>query len=1150
MKRNFLLGLILCLVPIALASLFVGKAIMREQEGEVGFRRGVDLAGGTILVYEVNLESVKKDQQLAGNDPNAATLDEDGGLSSADIKKLAENLKRRIDPVDQRNVIVRPVGNSRVEIILPFTGSIGGGKEGATEDFVQEVKGLVRRVGVLEFRILANTQDDREAIDDAQKLLATPDSETQAELKERAEKGLPPPAPDGLYTVEVSGRDSVDDVRYEWVELGRVMRDNMGLSNKYANEPPKGTLLDPNPMYLYPELAKQRGEPVEISNNLYYSRDFIEDKPSKTEEGKEVEYFVLTRVSPADAMKITRDAGLQAFPSTDERQNPAVRFKLQGEGARRFEDLTERNKPDSKDESSFKRQMAVIMDNMVYSAPSLQGALPGGGIITGGSNGFKQAEVNDFVQILQSGALNAELKPDPVSENTVGPTLGQNTIRRGLLAIGLSFAAVLVFMLIYYRFAGVVACIALFANLLLTVGFMVAFNAAFTLPGLAGIVLMLGMAVDANVLIYERIREERTKGANLITAIRLGYDRAFGTIIDTHLTSIFTAVVLYAFGNDNLKGFAVSLTLGLIISLFTALYMTRLIFDYGMRRRWLSQLRMMRLFARPNFKFMRIRYPMFAFTATVTVLGLALFVARGDSILNVDFTKGTVYGGRLSEGEARALRTTPDGKPGLLDLLGDERQAERLNVEDVVWLTEPVDSDIVTARPTTTSDLIYKIIYANPDGEPTESIVTLANKPDGATTDEQLANLTERASQLPSLSVEQVFLTQAGEAFPETFENGKSRSFTLRTTEREAELVQVMLDRLLRTDDGTQLLQAVDVKDISVTGPTAIVKLDAPASPNYVKGFILRQLRLEGRVPEVGDSPIVEVTGIRSDNDPEARQLEDQTGRFSTLRVDVSTNPEFNALTEAQSKTLREGAFIGGVAGFNEEARRGQEVFGEVLDNAMEAFEKRPIPDRLETFDPALAADTRARALWAIVASWIAILVYLWFRFGSWTFGLAAVLCLIHDLCFTLGAIAICHYIHATWFGDILALQDFKIDLAAVAALLTLVGFSVNDTIVVFDRIREVRGKNPRLTPEMIDESVNGTLSRTVLASLTVFLVVGVLYWFGGEGIHLFSFVMVVGVIVGTYSSIYVASPLLLFLGEGKARARDRIATRSVAKVN
>jgi SecD/SecF fusion protein len=206
-----------------------------------------------------------------------------------------------------------------------------------------------------------------------------------------------------------------------------------------------------------------------------------------------------------------------------------------------------------------------------------------------------------------------------------------------------------------------------------------------------------------------------------------------------------------------------------------------------------------------------------------------------------------------------------------------------------------------------------------------------------------------------------------------------------------------------------------------------------------------------------------------------------------------------------------------------------------------------------------LAGDTQLRALYAIVASWGAILLYLWFRFGNWTFGLAAVLCLIHDLFFTLGIIAACHFLH-DWFPVLghlaipairldLSIHDFKIDLPSVAALLTLVGYSVNDTIVVFDRIREVRGKNPALTPQMINDAVNQTLSRTILSSLTTWLVVFVLFAWGGEGVHLFAFVMVVGVVIGTLSSIYVASPLLLIFGEGRTTQaqRDRAAALQAA---
>jgi SecD/SecF fusion protein len=210
----------------------------------------------------------------------------------------------------------------------------------------------------------------------------------------------------------------------------------------------------------------------------------------------------------------------------------------------------------------------------------------------------------------------------------------------------------------------------------------------------------------------------------------------------------------------------------------------------------------------------------------------------------------------------------------------------------------------------------------------------------------------------------------------------------------------------------------------------------------------------------------------------------------------------------------------------------------EIIGRVAREYNQRPQPERLETFDPTLAGETRTRASIAILASWIAILLYLWFRFGNWTFGAAAVICLIHDLCFTLGAIAVCHYIHDTAFGRLMGLQDFKIDFVAIAALLTLVGYSVNDTIVVFDRIREVRGKNPLLTSQMINDSVNQTLSRTILAASTVFLVVVMLYFFGGSGIHLFAYVMVIGVLVGTYSSIYVASPLLLIFGEGRPEKR------------
>ena len=1149
MRRNFLIGLILCLVPTALTGVFVGLAIQKESEGKPGFRRGIDLAGGTILVYEVAL---KPDQE---------------SLSSDQIRELAENLKRRIDPNDLKNVVVRPVGTSRIEIILPHAASAGG-KEGSTDNEIQEVKNLVGQVGVLEFRILANNTDDIQGIKDARKIIdsAVTDPEMKKRLDLRAAEGRPPIGPDGTY--QIFGTD----ISYEWVPLGKEELESMLVEHDDKNGKmvfdesgnPKMSRtwqemrLPGNQLLLRPFNASESRS----GSYLIYRRPFSKTAPAKKEEWKigHSEYFLLARVSAQDGLKVSRDVGLKARVETDTKSlNPAVSFSFGSQGAAKFGAMTERNKPNQ----GVVRTMAILMDGEVVSAPYLSSILREGGQISG--PGFDLNGVKRLVRLLQSGALNAELKPDPVSENKVGATLGEDTVRKGLEAVGLSFLAILLFMLVYYRFAGIVACIALLANLLMTVGFMVAVNAAFTLPGLAGIVLMLGMAVDANVLIYERIREEREKGANLLTAIRNGYDRAFATIIDTHMTSIFTAIVLYTFGNDSLKGFAISLTVGLIISLFTSLYMTRLIFDFAMSRKLIGQLRMMRLFARPNFDFMRIRMAMFALTGALTVAGLALFLGRGTDGLNVDFTKGTLYGGRLNEGQERALSKTSDGKLGFLNLMSEERQSERLKVKAVSWRKPVFDIDDPNAGSAST-EYIYEITYDDGDGKTSSAIVSFANPPEGIDEKSQLADVAFRAKALPGLSVEQVFIGR------ESYSLAKSRSFTIRTTEKEPELVQVMLDRLLRDEaSGAPLMDTTKVIDKKVAGATAILALDKPASPNYVKAFITRELKLIGRVPAVGGAPAVEVAGVPTDVPPEVsadykgsdrdallakrdelqkkRIDEVRTGRFSTVAVDVSKNTQFRAMKDGVELNNRVGGLVGGVAGATPAAAEDRRAFEASLNDAVKTFEARPLPDRLDTFDPALAADTRNRALAAVVASWLAILAYLWFRFGSWTFGLAAVICLIHDLCFTLGAIAVCHFLHDTTFGRIFALHDFKIDLTAVAALLTLVGYSVSDTIVVFDRIKEVRGKNPALTPTMINESVNGTLSRTVLASLTVFLVVVVLYIFGGEGVHLFSFVMVIGVIVGTYSSIYIASPLLLIFGEGHGKVVERVAPTKPAPV-
>jgi SecD/SecF fusion protein len=352
--------------------------------------------------------------------------------------------------------------------------------------------------------------------------------------------------------------------------------------------------------------------------------------------------------------------------------------------------------------------------------------------------------------------------------------------------------------------------------------------------------------------------------------------------------------------------------------------------------------------------------------------------------------------------------------------------------------------------------------------------------------------MTAEESELPDLSPVPEFLASDSAAG-----DGKSSLFTARTADKDARKVQKIINT--RLGDALEYIE-LHRYTIDKDNKTATLEFTKPRSdePDYAsRAQVMMLLREEFRDLGLGSNFRVEPLG------------DEQSGRFSKMRVELPDPIS-------------------------------HDKFEEILAKTKTAFDTSPQPERLENFDAQLAASTQERAMYAILASWAAILLYLWFRFGNWTFGAATVLCLIHDLFFTLGFIAACHYVHGTWLGNLLGISDFKIDLNTIAALLTLVGYSVNDTIVVFDRIREVRGKNPILTPAMINDSVNQTLTRTILASMTVWLVVIVLYVFGGEGVHLFAFVMIIGVIVGTYSSIYIASPLLLIFGEGTPSARDR----------
>jgi SecD/SecF fusion protein len=1229
--RPFLGRIIICLLPLLIATLVTVSATARYFNGEGGFKLGVDLVGGTILVYEVDKKETDRRTDKAARDEFMP--------DSEFIRRLAESVKRRIDPADLYNYTVRPLGTDRIEVILAtgnayqvelerrnwqelldevqrkydfseddlkLLGTVEVGREGelvsriaelldrapwqrsiekirgrypklteaeakkvpvgdvtrlaeaikavseekderkirqqieaeftpsSREEIrkyidemysdkrrrvggyaneVQRVRDLISQVGSLEFRILANNINDADAFEAMTKYfeLAQTDPKLRDDLIMRAKAGQPPPfamIPDPSnpknYIVEFDTRTKrpVDNVKpgtfkvrpapgdresdwdlpyqaeYEWVEIGKTERHSLGLQNNPERRPKsaggKQTTWDAT------EDARAKGIPVvlkDFGETMIYVRECINERYTEAErKAKKYDYFFLTRRS--DTVKVDSETPITARSDIDASLRPVVAFQFTTTaGSSRFYDVTRRNRPVGPEGSKLLRHLAIVLDGEIQSAPTIRSPIDGRGQISGN---FTKREVDNLVTILKAGALPATLNPRPVSQNTIGPTLGADTIFWGSVSVIVAFFAVIAFMIYYYRFAGLVASVALFANLLLTVGFMVSVNATFTLPGLAGLVLMLGMAVDANVLIYERLREERERGASLALALRNGYDRAYPTIIDTHLASIFTAIVLYTVGNDQLKGFGVSLTSGLVISLFTSLYMTRLMFDIALQRRTLTELKMLRLFKRPSINFMGIRKQVFALTLALTLFGVTAFVLRQEQAFNVDFVGGTVYSSRLAKGQEKSITE-------LRDILRKENQQQRLQIKELTQTDEQGKA--------------FRVVWE--DGS--TQLLELARPAAGETTEQHLADVRKRLSFLPDTAVEQLFLRSE-----EAPEGGKSRYFTIRTTEREVDIVEACVNRLFPVErieyaqapkfENDGQLWTIQFAEAGTANkePTYVSR---NTFENFLKRELARQLRGDKKYEQIvkafdENREVFEVKGV-------GESKENLGQEFKQLQISFKLDVP---IVE--------------------------------IEKALEAIKSAPLNRvRLENFDSSLAAESQSRAIWAIIASWIAVLLYLWFRFGNWTWGAAAVLCLIHDISFTLGVIALCHYLVnaiPAFSGFPFYLEDFKIDLTSIAALLTLVGYSVNDTIVVFDRIREVRGKNPRLTPEMINDSINQTLSRTILAATTTFLVVALLYFFGGDGLHLFAFVMVVGIIVGTYSSIYVASPLLLLLGEGQ----------------
>ncbi|MFO0910182.1 MAG: protein translocase subunit SecD [Isosphaeraceae bacterium] len=957
-------------------------------------KKGIDLSGGTILVYEVNKENL----------PPGFKMDE-----------LISALKHRIDPQGVREIPIRNLGNQRLEIILP----------NASSENVDEVKRSITDVGALEFRILASRKHDADVIDRAlgpNGLSKPPSRYMWARLGEIS-TGTNPASTSTTITdanqtwkkdlyagdlVELTGKNSSNTEESVAVKVTKNTATTLTLEQPHGLKSISSYRIVHNPSSI------RGGDPT----NPRPTDPIIREE--KVSPGR-TELWILCL---KDRQDVTGKYLSRIFATTDEHLQPAVGFSFNRQGARRFGTLTREHLPEADD---FRYQLAIVLDHVVMSAPSINSEIRDQGIIEGGGQGFKAKEVEHLITILQSGSLPASVNPTPLQEEKVGPTLGEDTITKGFRAIGVSMLVVPIFMVVYYRFAGVVAVVALVLNMILLIGSMAFMQSTFSLPGLAGLALTIGMAVDANVLVFERMREEKERRASLPQQIRNGFNRAWVTIFDSHVTNLLSALVLYWVGTEEVKGFALTMIIGMLWNLFTAVYVSRVIFEFWLSKGWLKELRMLKMLNNPNFDFVGPRHYCMAVSLVLIVLGLIAFWARGKGMYNIDFTGGTLVTIRLDESDPK------------IKGLSDSQRAGFVRDKASVLPDVTVESLKVTSDQTLTR---FNIRTTDPKPDDVKTKIVEAFGP-------SLAKVKLTFSEPKPIEAVAPAVAKAN-TVTDRFAGGRQYDLSINTT------------AFNETQPATQVVSAAFASILEKA------KIDNPTS------------RFEIVLPK------------RSVDTPAT------SGGATTLLLRTDLEPE---VAKAQLTALSSA----------------------LEDNRDLLFE------RITNFGSTVAGETRTLALIATVASWLIIIAYLWFRFKSLTYGLAAVLAVVHDVLITLGAVAVTYWLaEIPGMNEVLQVDQFKIDLPMIAAFLTLIGFSVNDTIVIFDRIREIKGKTPHLTEKLVNDALNQTLSRTILTSLTAWLVVVILYFFGGEGLHGFAFALTIGFLSGTYSTIYIATPILI----------------------
>ncbi|MBL8872456.1 MAG: protein translocase subunit SecD [Planctomycetaceae bacterium] len=1044
---------------------------------------GVDIRGGTILLYEID-----KSEMAQPIDPSQPMVS--SNRESIDIDSVAAAIGQRLNPGGQKELSIRGYGQNQIEIVVPNVDQFE----------IDEIKRLVSSAGTLQFRIVANSRDHADIIQAARQQ-STSDNQS--------------------IRVSRDVRSSDNRVIGKWYTVGREkaradgvrpLRENV-LAD-IARDSKTGAILQ------FPPLEG----------------DYAVER-----------WLASQNISEVDVL-IALEKGGQAFPmvngedlsragtTVDKSGGPAVSFNMNVAGAQKLLALTASNQPDS----GFKRRMAIIMDGLVLSAPSLNSPISNNGIIEGR---FTREEVDFMASILKSGRLPAVLGKEPISQNQIGSMLGVDTINKGMFASVAALIATFIMVLGYYRFCGIIACIALALNTALAFAVMIAIRQPLTLPGLAGLVLSVGMAVDANVLVFERIREELAKGSNKRSAVRNGFDRAFTTIVDSNLTTLITAGVLYAVGTDQIRGFAVTLGIGILCSMFTAVYVAHLMFDIAERFNMLS-LSMSDIvgWAKKAFlgnrdiDFMGARVACLSLSALLIVIGIVAVAARGKNILDVDLMGGTSVVFQLKD-------AMPENDIRELTRKIFDKDAENNPISSTLSAIQTQDATPGTVYRLDTSiasedELKKRLVEGfSKDGGP--KLVTFEVENMAAPPSEKTSDASENSS--PRRQARFVSYQDPSPATPAPASPAPANTEPQPPAETPAAAPEQPAAPVAETPAAATPPAATPAPTTPAPATPAPAAQESPAAEvttdAEVKTAPGATTPAETAAPAAPSAPAVTTkldVSLKASSGKQSAKIDPKN--LTQKLIDAAASAGLT-IVDAQIGLVPKNP----PAGWTRESTAGFDKWEVTLpldsvqsEQVIAGFQKllssEPVFLSLSEVRPSVAGEMQGKAFGAVIISLFFITAYIWFRFQKIAFGLAAVVALIHDVLITLGIVALCHWMSGPL--GFLLIEDFKINLAMIASFLTIIGYSLNDTIVVFDRIREVRGKSPKLTSAMINLSVNQTLARTLLTSATTIVSVLLLYIFGGEGIHGFAFSLFVGIIVGTYSSIYIAAPVLLWLVE------------------